>query len=213
MDQIEDVKDKPTRAQIETALIEGSKPDAEIDEEDEIPDKTSPTTKKRKASESNEGSKSVKKSRGDGSSNSDSSTVSSSLEKDTQGDFSVEDKKTSLKTTPAKAASSSSAPKGSGRSRGGRASGSGRGGPKPLDTSGVKPHIRPEVYNALIKKQWQQNKRLDIARREKEWDLRLRWDMVGHYVCVCVCTRKCQHYYWLFTLKYANGTFEKYPQK
>ena len=85
VDQIEDVKDKPTRAQIETALIEGSKPDAEIDEEDEIPDKTSPTTKKRKASESNEGSKSVKKSRGDGSSNSDSSTVSSSLEKDTQG--------------------------------------------------------------------------------------------------------------------------------
>eukprot|EP00435_Cladocopium_sp_Y103_P063062 s13_g24.t1 len=138
-----DVTNKPTREQIEAALAEGSKPDAEIDEaDDEIPDKkTTESSRKRKASESNhEGSEEVKKSKGSDSSS--STSTSSSSEKDTKGAFSVEDKKESLK------ASSSSAPKGSGRGRG-RTSGAGRG-PKLLDTSGVKPHIRPEVYAASV---------------------------------------------------------------
>ena len=51
---------KPTRDDIQQALQEGAKPDADIDDPDEIPETTSTRKRKVQASESNDSQNSMK---------------------------------------------------------------------------------------------------------------------------------------------------------
>ena len=70
---IKDMTNKPTRDDIQQALQDGAKPDADIDDPDEIPETTSTRKRKVQASESND-SQNSKKQKG----NEDSSSSSSS---------------------------------------------------------------------------------------------------------------------------------------
>lgn len=132
------MSEKPTRKQISDALEAGEKPNAEIDDEDEIPDEAKVGKKRvNEQSESQESQPSKRLKRAVSSSSSSSSSSTSQNPGPPKGgtkSFTVDDKK-----TPAAASSS----KGKGKSKAAPKA-------KLLDTSGVKLHIRPEVYQASL---------------------------------------------------------------
>ena len=149
MSESKDVASKPSRAQIADALNEADRPDAEIDDDgDNIPG-AEQVTKKRKreeseSKESEKGSENEKKRKSSSSSSSSSSSTPGQAAPSGSKAKIVEDKKTDM---PKSKASTPSSPKGRGRGRVGRGA---SGGPKLLDTSNVKPHVRPEVRQQVL---------------------------------------------------------------
>ena len=143
-----DVTNEPTRDDIEQALQEGAKPDAEIDDPDEIPE-SSGRKRKVEAGESNDSQTSKKQKRNDDSSSSSSSSSSGNAK------GAKEEKKPDKSFVEAVPKSKTSASaKATGRGRG-------RGGAKLLDTSGVVPHIRPEIFQASIDRGGLENRTKD----------------------------------------------------
>lgn len=125
---------KPTRDDIQQALQEGAKPDADIDDPDEIPETTSTRKRKVQASESND-SQNSKKQKGNEDSSSSSSS-SSPMDAKGAGGVPKIDKSPAEVVPKSKTAPSAKS----------TTAGRGRGGPKLLDTSNVVPHLRPEVF-------------------------------------------------------------------
>eukprot|EP00434_Breviolum_minutum_P011653 symbB.v1.2.010276.t1/scaffold619.1/size180033/12 len=104
-----DISSKPSRLDVQLALDEASRPNADIDDPDEIPEVT--TSRKRKASSESAVSESNKKHKSvSGTSSTSSSSSSSGVKKDVK----AEDKKATAKASSAKAGS----PKSSGVKKG-----------------------------------------------------------------------------------------------
>ena len=147
MSEAKDMASKPSRTQIADALNEADRPDAEIDDDDDKIPGAEQVTKKRKrdqseSKESEKGSEKEKKQKS--SSSSSSSSSSGPAASGSKAAKNAEDKKTDM---PKPKASTPSSPKGRGRGRVGRGA---SGGPKLLDTSKVKPHLRPEVHQQAL---------------------------------------------------------------
>ena len=141
---------KPTRDDIQQALQEGAKPDADIDDPDEIPETTSTRKRKVQASESND-SQNSKKQKGNEDSSSSSSS-SSPMDAKGAGGVPKIDKSPAEVVPKSKTAPSAKS----------TTAGRGRGGPKLLDTSNVVPHLRPEVFQRGL------DKRSGAGRQEVE---------------------------------------------